>query len=66
MPVGPGRYDDLATYVREQAGARAVVVIVIGEDEDSSGFSVQVSSGMVLRLPQLLRKVAAEIEGLPQ
>ena len=62
MSAGPGKYDDLATYVREQANARAVVVIVIDGDK-GGGFSVQTAAGLVLNLPTLLRHVADDIEG---
>jgi hypothetical protein len=61
MPVGPGKYDDLATLVREQADAKAVVVIVLGGTA-GSGFSVQSVEGDIsARLPALLRMVADEI-----
>jgi hypothetical protein len=62
MALGPGRYDELATYVREQAQARAVVVIIIGGDK-GGGFSVQAEAGLVLPLPALLRSIADRIEG---
>lgn len=59
MPIGPGKYDDLATYVRTEANADGVVVIVLGGDK-GHGFSVQ---GRIARdLPALLRFVADEIE----
>ena len=38
--IGPGKYDDLATYVREKSGGMAVAVIVIN-GERGAGFSVQ-------------------------
>ena len=50
MALGPGKYDDLATHVREHAKARAAIVIVIG-GEKGSGFSVQTEGGLVLPLP---------------
>ncbi len=40
MTVGPGKYDDLCTYVREQANAEAVILIVLGGNK-GSGFSCQ-------------------------
>ncbi len=61
-PVGPGRYDDLATYVREKTDAECVVVIVFGGDKGSS-FSLQatetVDRGAVV---EALRSLASDLE----
>lgn len=40
MPIGPGMYDTLCTVVREQAEARAAIVIVLNGNK-GSGFSIQ-------------------------
>jgi hypothetical protein len=63
MPTGPGKYDYLATYVREEAHAGAVVVIVI-DGNDGSGFSVQATTRFVEGgvLVKLLRDLADQIE----
>jgi len=61
MPVGPGKYDHLATHVRREAAAKGVVVIVV-EGVLGSGFSVQLERDLHLRLPEVLRTMAAEIE----
>jgi hypothetical protein len=61
MPAGPGKYDDLATWVRKKAQARAIVVIVV-EGANGSGFSVQTQPGLILDLPALLRRVADDID----
>jgi hypothetical protein len=61
MAVGPGKYDDLATYVRKQSQAQGVVVIVVGGNK-GSGFSVQLTPGVLLPLPTLLRTIADDIE----
>ena len=61
MALGPGKYGDLATYVREEAGAKAVVVIIVGGNK-GAGFSVQATADTVLALPQMLRTVADGIE----
>jgi len=58
---GPGKYDQLATYVREQAQAEGVVVMVHRGDK-GSGFSVQGPLPYLLKLPELLRLVADAIE----
>ena len=61
MAKGPGKYDDLATQVREAAEAPAVVVIVI-KGNRGSGFSVQASADLTASLPALLRHIADEID----
>lgn len=61
MPIGPGKYDDLTTHVRVQSKALGVIVIVF-EGEHGSGFSVQAPLDITLKLPGLLRTVAADIE----
>jgi enoyl-CoA hydratase/carnithine racemase len=61
MPVGPGKYDELATAARLAAKARGVVVIVL-EGEHGNGFSVQADGPVTLALPRLLRFVADGIE----
>ncbi len=61
MPSGPGKYDPLCTYVREQTRAKAAIVIIVG-GEKGSGFSVQCAPNINLALPTLLRATADEIE----
>ena len=61
MAHGPGKYDDMATYVREQTNARGVIVIVVGGNK-GSGFSVQgTSDELLLQLPAVLHEVAETI-----
>lgn len=62
MPVGPGKYDDLATHAREQAQADGVVVLVFGGNK-GSGFSVQGNMPLQMALPDLLRMMADDIDG---
>lgn len=60
--IGPGKYDDLATLVRERSQASAVVVIVF-DGNKGDGFSVQSTIGLITHyLPETLRAVADEIE----
>ena len=59
--LGPGKYDELCTYVREQTKAAGVVVIVLG-GEDGHGFSVQAPLEVAATLPRLLRIMADSIE----
>lgn len=59
--IGPGKYDDLATSVRQSAMAEGVIVIVIKGDR-GSGFSVQATLDVTMVLPGMLRHMADEIE----
>jgi hypothetical protein len=59
--IGPGKYDDLATMVREQAKARGVIVVIFDGDK-GQGFSVQADLTITLALPNILRMIADQIE----
>lgn len=62
MAMGPGKYDDLCTYVRTQAKADCAFVIVIGGDR-GHGFSAQVTGAVetLALLPDWLEGMAAQI-----
>lgn len=62
MPLGPGIYDAECTRIRESADAAAVILIVIGSKQGTSGMSCQVQTEYVLNLPKILRDVAQQIE----
>jgi hypothetical protein len=61
MSDGLGKYDDLCTYVREQAKAMTAIIIVL-DGEHGSGFSLQshVENSRAF-LPDLLETMAADI-----
>lgn len=67
MPIGPGKYDELCSYVLEKSKARAAVVIIISGDR-GPGMSVKEDFSLaggryhIERLPKVLRKIANEIE----
>lgn len=63
MAEGPGKYDDLATLVRERAEAACVIVTVIGGNK-GSGFSIQALDGMVdpRAVARVLRDVATSFD----
>lgn len=61
MPLGAGKYDDLATLVREKAEARGVVVIVF-DGNKGQGFSIQGDLRVALALSGVLRAVADDID----
>lgn len=61
MPVGPGKYDSLCTKVREESGANAAIVIVLGGIH-GDGFSVQaLGRDMASKLPDLLDNLSKQI-----
>jgi hypothetical protein len=63
MALGPGKYDDLCTYVREQAGVSdegGAIVIVMG-GKRGSGFACQADIASTLALPDLLEHIARQI-----
>ena len=76
MALGPGKYDDLATYCMEQTKADAVVVIVIGGNrghgmggkERPTEFDIALRPLRILKrkLPAVLRQVARDIENAPE
>ena len=62
MALGPGKYDDLCTRAREEAGAESCVLIITN-GKKGSGFSMQTANlTHLVTLPQVLRNVANEIE----
>jgi hypothetical protein len=68
MPTGPGKYDHLCTYVREQANAEGAAVIVFNGSR-GSGFSLQGTMRVQLGISDMLDYMAREIRkslGQPQ
>ena len=61
MTHGPGKYDLLATLVRERTKADGVVVMVFN-GKSGDGFSVQADLATTYALPAMLRKLADDIE----
>jgi len=60
--MGPGRYDEVCTTVRQVTGAETCVVLIINGN-NGSGFSVQTQNPARLeRLPAVLREMAAQLE----
>ncbi len=60
MALGPGKYDDICTLVREKTDAEAVVVVIINGNR-GAGFSVQGHQPAVVYLPDLLDMVSKSI-----
>lgn len=61
MPIGPGKYDPLCTYVREEADALAAIVIVM-HGKHGNGFSIQAHENMPpAEIANLLEQVVKEL-----
>jgi len=67
MAIGPGKYDDLCTLVRERAGIGTelrgeggVILIVVGGNK-GSGFSCQATLDTTLALPDILEDIAKQM-----
>ena len=60
MAIGPGRYDDLCTQVRETAQAKGAIVIVL-DGHLGSGFSVQADLASTRNLPNILETIARQM-----
>jgi hypothetical protein len=60
MAIGPGKYDDVCTQVREQLDAQGVMLVVIG-GKKGSGFSVQGTLHVLATLPDTLEYMAREM-----
>lgn len=62
MSLGPGKWDHLCTYVREQSKAEAAVLILLDMQVERAGFSVQAPLPWLRTLPNMLRDLAQDIE----
>jgi hypothetical protein len=61
MPIGPGKYGDICTFVMKETEARSVILIVI-DGKDGNGFSVQSELALPPNvLANLLDDVADEL-----
>lgn len=61
MPVGPGKYDDQLTKIREEIDFDLGILFIIGGNQ-GDGFSSQCNADYLGDIPKILRKVADEIE----
>jgi len=59
--IGEGKYDELASLVRERAKAQGAAVIIVGGNK-GHGFSCQLTAEAIKAFPGMLRKMADEIE----
>ena len=65
MPLGPGKYDQICTEIREKTNASGVIVIII-DGTLGNGFSCQVDQKLILKLPDILEFMAKEIREHPE
>lgn len=64
MALGPGRYDDLCTLVRERAEAEGALLVIL-DGQRGHGFSCQASWEATLALPDILEDVIAKLREAP-
>lgn len=65
MAFGPGKYDDLCTYVREEVGITetsggGVILIVVGGNQ-GHGFSCQADLLTTIKLTEVLEDVLKQL-----
>lgn len=62
MAIGPGKYDEEATMVRERTKALGVMVIVLGGNK-GEGFAAQFADETLMyHVPEMLRTMAQQID----
>lgn len=61
MALGPGKYDDIVTMIRELTEADGVVVAILNGNR-GSGFSVMGIPECYAPLPDALRAIADDVE----
>ena len=59
--IGPGKYDDVCTEIRERFHAKGVILIIDGGDR-GHGFSAQLDIAKTFLIPKALRKIADDME----
>ena len=66
MPVGPGNYDEEATWVQVKTQAHGVILMIVdgnkGNGFSIASFDIQATLEITLSLPKLLREMANQIE----
>jgi hypothetical protein len=61
MALGPGKYDDACTALRESLHARGAIIIVM-DGVQGTGFSAQLPERDMILMPHILRTLADGIE----
>jgi len=62
MAIGPGKYDDICTVIREMTGASCAMIVII-DGTKGSGFSIQSHSTILNsdNIATLLENIANQI-----
>ncbi len=58
---GPGKYNDIATEIRERTKARGIILIIVGGTQ-GQGFAVQGDALSLAIMPQAIRHVADQMD----
>jgi len=65
MTIGPGKYDDICTQIREQLGIAdtggGIALMIIGGNR-GDGFSIQADLETTFAMPALLLQVAMKMQ----
>lgn len=59
MAIGPGKYDDICTTIRESVGGS--VIVLIKDGVRGSGFSCQADLETLQSLPEILESIAEQL-----
>lgn len=61
MPLGPGKYDKECTELFRKLNAHGIILAVFAGNK-GTGFSVNASFDVTIKLPAILREMADQIE----
>jgi hypothetical protein len=66
MTIGPGKYDNEATWVQARTQAHGVLLMILqgnkGDGFSIASFDIQATLDITLALPKLLRSMADQVE----
>jgi hypothetical protein len=66
MTMGPGKYDEEATWVQAKTQAHGVLLIILSGDKGNgfsiASFDIQATLDITLALPKLLREMADQVD----
>jgi len=59
--IGAGKYDQICTEVRLKTRAKGVILVIV-DGKKGNGFNCQLPPGLMAAIPNVLRKLATDIE----
>jgi hypothetical protein len=66
MSIGPGNYDEEATWVQQRTQAHGVLLMIVAGNKGNgfsiASFDIQATLEITLSLPKLLREMANQVE----